>query len=352
MKTVKSTFFQIIKRKESLIFLILFIAGLSFFGWLFDLMSLSSFSPKYIPIAPSSVAMFISLSILFLISNNFGKSQFTKSLVTLFVIIDAFYCSIIFLKYFFNLSWDIEYILIKNHEMFGGVPIGRMSPISSILFVFISIGIFSFRQNNSNIIKYTGGGFSLSVFLASSVLLIGYLYNAPLLYGSQIIPVSLLSTICFFLFSITLLRLSEFKFWAYKLIKENPITHQLLKAFLPSAVFTVLLMGFLITNLSVRQNSLTLYVSFILIFVVAVIMFVVIKVSENIGDKLHGAEQSLSESEKKYRTLVENVGEGIGFVNLDEEFLFANSAAERIFGVGKGELLGRNLKEFLSEDLI
>jgi len=63
MNTVKSTIFQIIKRKESLIFLILFIAGLSLFGWLFDLMSLSSFSPKYIPIPPSSVVMFITLSI-------------------------------------------------------------------------------------------------------------------------------------------------------------------------------------------------------------------------------------------------------------------------------------------------
>jgi PAS domain S-box-containing protein len=109
-------------------------------------------------------------------------------------------------------------------------------------------------------------------------------------------------------------------------------------------------MGFLITNLSVRQNSLTLYVSLILIFVVAVIMFVVIKVSGNIGDKLHEAEQSLSESEKKYRNLVDNLGEGIGFVNPDEEFVFVNPVAERIFGVGKGELPGKNLKEFLSEE--
>jgi PAS domain S-box-containing protein len=61
-------------------------------------------------------------------------------------------------------------------------------------------------------------------------------------------------------------------------------------------------------------------------------------------------EKALLESEKKFRTLVEYVGEGIGFVSPDEEFLFANSAAERIFGVGKGELLGKNLKEFLSED--
>jgi PAS domain S-box-containing protein len=62
------------------------------------------------------------------------------------------------------------------------------------------------------------------------------------------------------------------------------------------------------------------------------------------------AELALLESEKKYRFIVENVGEGIGFVNANEEFVVTNPAAERIFGVGKGELLGKNLKDFLSED--
>ena len=62
------------------------------------------------------------------------------------------------------------------------------------------------------------------------------------------------------------------------------------------------------------------------------------------------SEQTLKESEKKYRFIVENVAEGIGFVNSDEEFVVVNATAERIFGVGKGDLLGKNLKEFLSED--
>jgi PAS domain S-box-containing protein len=62
------------------------------------------------------------------------------------------------------------------------------------------------------------------------------------------------------------------------------------------------------------------------------------------------AELTLIESEKKYRFIVENVGEGIGFVNADEEFVVANPAAESIFGVGKGELIGKNLKGFLSEE--
>ncbi len=61
------------------------------------------------------------------------------------------------------------------------------------------------------------------------------------------------------------------------------------------------------------------------------------------------AEQNLKISEEKFRTFVDNVGEGFGFVNPEEVFVYTNPAAERIFGVSKDKLVGKNLKEFLSE---
>jgi len=53
-----------------------------------------------------------------------------------------------------------------------------------------------------------------------------------------------------------------------------------------------------------------------------------------------------------YHLLIENQGEGIGLVNTEEVFLFANPAAEVIFGVGPGKLVGRNITEFLDEENI
>ena len=61
-------------------------------------------------------------------------------------------------------------------------------------------------------------------------------------------------------------------------------------------------------------------------------------------------EKELRESEKKYRTLVENQGEGVGIVDDDETFFFANPAAADIFGVAHGDLVGRNLLEFLTSE--
>jgi PAS domain S-box-containing protein len=44
------------------------------------------------------------------------------------------------------------------------------------------------------------------------------------------------------------------------------------------------------------------------------------------------------------------MGEGVGIMDGDENFLFANQAAEKIFGVGPGELVGTSLQRFLSPE--
>ncbi len=61
-------------------------------------------------------------------------------------------------------------------------------------------------------------------------------------------------------------------------------------------------------------------------------------------------EKELTESEERYRLLIESQGEGLGVVDPDENFTFVNPAAEAIFGVEPGKLLGRNLKEFMTPE--
>jgi PAS domain S-box-containing protein len=58
------------------------------------------------------------------------------------------------------------------------------------------------------------------------------------------------------------------------------------------------------------------------------------------------AAEALHASEARYRTLIENVGEGIGVIDSEERFVFANSSAERLFGAPPGGLLGQSLQAF------
>lgn len=69
----------------------------------------------------------------------------------------------------------------------------------------------------------------------------------------------------------------------------------------------------------------------------------------DITERKH-AEELLQESEERYRTIVDNLGEGVGFVNAENQFTFANIAAEEIFGVGSGGLVGMSLEQFVSAE--
>ncbi len=61
------------------------------------------------------------------------------------------------------------------------------------------------------------------------------------------------------------------------------------------------------------------------------------------------AEEALRESEEKYRTLVEAVQEGIGFVDAEERITYCNRAYADIFEATPQGLVGRTLLEFLDD---
>jgi len=60
-------------------------------------------------------------------------------------------------------------------------------------------------------------------------------------------------------------------------------------------------------------------------------------------------EAELLKSEEKYRNLVENLHEGIGLVDENENFKFLNQSGAKIFGYTPQEMQGRNLREFTDE---
>ena len=58
----------------------------------------------------------------------------------------------------------------------------------------------------------------------------------------------------------------------------------------------------------------------------------------------------LKESEELFRNMVENLGEAVVIADADQNFLFANQAANRFFEEFETGLVGKNLKDYLSSD--
>lgn len=72
--------------------------------------------------------------------------------------------------------------------------------------------------------------------------------------------------------------------------------------------------------------------------------------SRDISDRT-GMEGALRESEQQYRTLVENLSEGIIITDKDDKFIFVNPAAEQTFGVERGQLLGKTIEPFIKPEM-
>ena len=62
------------------------------------------------------------------------------------------------------------------------------------------------------------------------------------------------------------------------------------------------------------------------------------------------AEEALLDSEERYRTVAETASDAIITIDQEDKILFANRAAEEIFGYPRAELLGRDLSMLMSED--
>ena len=71
-------------------------------------------------------------------------------------------------------------------------------------------------------------------------------------------------------------------------------------------------------------------------------------VVEDITEKKLAAA-NLRRSEEKYRVLVENTGEGIMQVDLDENVIYANPACSEIFDMPVSSIIGKNLSNFVDE---
>jgi len=71
------------------------------------------------------------------------------------------------------------------------------------------------------------------------------------------------------------------------------------------------------------------------------------KLAEN---ELIRTKELIEESEKKFKEIIQSQAEGIGFININEEFEFANFASATIFETEENELVGTSLYDYLYPD--
>ena len=315
--------------------LICVISMLALMGWASGWLSIARMNPKYIPMAPSTALAFTLLSAGLFVHVRWPMRRYCSQFSAVAAILVSGLAGLLLLRFTGIFDFDPEQFLLKNPESFRGVPIGRMSPLTAaglLLGSFALIALllaFPWWMASPSL----PACLSVSATAISLVVLIGYAYGTPLLYGGTIIPVALPTAVAMLLCGLGLLAAANPHAWPLCLILGAPVHARILRAFLPVTLMAVVGEGWLINALMPHHNTNTaLWVSLVVLISTAVVSVVIAFVSRGIGGAIEQAKAALLESEEKFRSIYEGSNDAIMLLT-EKGFFNCNERTLEIFGL-------------------
>jgi len=186
---------------------------------------------------------------------------------------------------------NLEQFLYPYPILFGQVSSARMSPLSALGF-FLAIPAFLLitRGKPGKSTTTAATSLSLIVLILSGLNILGYLYGAPLFYGSTLIPVALTTAISFLFLSLGLLMTAGPSCWPISLFVGPSMKARLMRAFIPASILIVLIQGFLS---SVTGPWLHPALSAALAAVVAclIVLIIISLITNNLGAEIDAASR-------------------------------------------------------------
>ena len=318
--------------------------------WLSGFFQSVSSSLKWVPMAPLTAILFLLIGIALLLRSQLPDRRLLSSLVrtvSIFVLLVSLY---LVLHNFINaLSTDIEGFLTAPATSASGSIIGRMSPVTAILFIFISISLFisTLKRERPDQLLFVADVLTLSVFVTALVIALGYWYKAPLFYGGTTIPVAILTAISFlFISTAQLFNKPENLF--HRFATSRSVTAQICRPIMPISIL-ILLAGTYVEEISrsiIDPNIFSVAHVGLTLAVIAAIVLVISVVSRRVDRDIVRKEIALINSETRYHRLFEAAKDGVLIVNAETGLIVdANPSLIDLLGLSKEEFLGKELWE-------
>ncbi|HEX7592897.1 MAG TPA: hypothetical protein VF429_01880, partial [Anaerolineae bacterium] len=163
------------------------IALLALVGWQVNMRFLAGQWDSYVPMAPSTALAFLLLA-----GALFGfarwHSQRASRLFALIAASGVCLLGVLVLAQFITgIDLGVEQVLSRTNELLGSTPLGRMSPLTAVAFVlesaaFLILLIAQPRRNAPT----AAALLATAATAINAVVVIGYAYGVPLLYGGTI----------------------------------------------------------------------------------------------------------------------------------------------------------------------
>ena len=307
---------------------VLIISLIALTGWLLNRLSLAQINENYIPMAPLTAILFlITIAIVLNFSIRKKHIYFTKAAATILLLIISFVLVDSLLGY----KIDLEKILSKSNSTFNNFPIGRISPLTTFLFIIVLLSIL-FHTTNYKRSKNLSIHLGLIGLFISFILDLGYLFGNPLLYNLEIIPPALNTSISFTLLFLGILLKFGIEEKPIVLFTGNSEKAIMMRSFLPLILLIAIISGWINTFASRFYSDHVLINAIVSIFSIFAFSFIIFKITSKIGNNIkkasdlrEKAELALRESELHFRTLSDSGQALIWTSGLDKECNYFNT---------------------------
>lgn len=327
---------------NSCLLIILAFSLLALAGWAFGYPLLASIRSKYIPMAPLSAISFLLLVALLTIPRNFRWRVPTQILLTTAICLAL----IRVLLNQVGLKWgDIEQNLAELFTAFESVPKVSMSPISFVLFC-ASLGalLLELRRRRNAM-----GALAGLITLTAIILLIGYLYGTPLLYGREVIPIAFPTSICFLCFGFILVLRAGPAVFPLRFFVGTSTEVRLLRIILPATAATMILSGavqaYLRRHFEINE---ALLLGVITIVSIAIIAATSLLVAQMIGRRMEQAEAET----RRLAAIIEATSDLVGIFEVNGKPFYLNSTMRHVAGILEtADYSSYSVADFFSEPM-
>ena len=274
------------------------LGALTFIGWISALPLLASVRVNYIPMAPSTALCFWLLGIGIIIQIARPNLRWIPGGLAIVVLVFA--CAKL-MEFLGGISFGIDTWFVRNPGKFGLVPTGRMSPITATNFLFTAAGLLALAADR---FRKLAGTFGTLATIIATVVLVGYWYGTPLLYGGTIIPVALSTACAFFSCGIAIISTTGPGQWPLRMFHGDSTRSMLLRAFVPLIIAAALVNGWINTALlrHFRANP-ALIAALCAVVFAALIGWIISEISIVIGGRIDRAEKARNLAQAELRAL-------------------------------------------------
>ncbi len=283
-------------------------------GWVLDLRFLAGQWGTHLPMPPS-----VALGVLLLgggISSlaRWPSRYWSRSVALAGAILAALLGLLVLVEFVSGLDSGLELALARTGAMVGTAALGHMSPISAASLLLESAALVLMlhltRWRVAAALALLLAGLTTVIHL---VVLVGYLYGAPLLYGGPIRPVAAPAALAFVLLGagqghLLLARVPALRAW-----QRGTMRGILVRAFLPAVLLFVILEGWADTwrEEAFRSTNPALWHALLASAIGGLFVVMIAWVAHRTGDEIESANTALRASEQRFHLAVNATNDGM-----------------------------------------